>query len=242
MKHLKLILITLSLMLIPFGQAQADQTNCQPQYGGGYTVQNCGQPALILNKLVYNPKVNTFVDNMGVNDYKFVPGEQVTFQVNITNPGTAPIAEATVTDTLPKEVDYVSSTGSFDGGKQTVTFKVQNLASGETRTLIITAKAKAMTVEQGMICSTNQVSAWANNLNAADNAQFCMQVVVVPTQPGQSFTVVQPGATTKGGLKVFPPVTAMKKTPSTGPESLALFGLIPSILTGLALRKKANTI
>ncbi len=78
-----------------------------------------------------------------------------------------------------------------------------------------------------------------------------------PTQPGNPSNPTNPGnptttkggfptnpatvnpPTTKGGLPVYPPTKATK-TPDTGPESLALFGLIPSAIGGMFLRRKSK--
>ncbi len=62
----------------------------------------------------------------------------------------------------------------------------------------------------------NQSFASANDINVQDNAQLCIQKT----------------------LPVFPAPTA-KTTPKTGPEALALIGLIPSAIAGLVLRKRS---
>ena len=67
-----------------------------------------------------------------------------------------------------------------------------------------------------------------NNNVSQDNSQFCIEK-----------TAVASVVTTKGGFPVLSSVPTTS-TPSTGPEALVLFGLIPTGITGLMLRKYAN--
>lgn len=65
-----------------------------------------------------------------------------------------------------------------------------------------------------------------------------------PATPGTTTTkggqpAVANPTTSKGGLPVYPPTKATT-TPETGPESIALFGLIPSAVGGMLLRRKSN--
>ena len=108
-----------------------------------------------------------------------------------------------------------------------------NVAAGETRTFIVTTKAVGadqLPANKTIVCDIVNKAVAIVDGQVEDTARFCIQKpAVVTTTPG----------TTKGGLKIFPPAK-ITITPSTGPEALALFGLIPTGALGYFLRKKAQ--
>ncbi len=227
---------SVTLLSIPALSAYAD-VSCQPIYGGGQTCVQTGNVSI--NKTVMNPKTNSLVDNLGINDDKFGPESVVTFQIAVTNTGSAKISRVQVRDIFPQYVDFAAGIGNFDGGSKVLSFDVNDLNSNETRTFNIVGKvvkAENLPVSQGTVCVVNQATAKdaSNSGNpSVDNAQLCIQkdLPAVTTQPT---TVVE----TKGGIKVFPPQKVLT-TPATGPEMLPLIGLIPTGLLGAFLRKKS---
>lgn len=234
---MKQIVLTLSLLIIGLfatvGVSYAAGTNCQPIYGGGQTCVTTGN--ILINKTVQNPHTNQFVDNLGINDAHFAPGQTVTFQITVTNTGAAAIANTTVKDIFPQFVSFVSGPGNFDGNTNTLTFTVSSLQANESRTFTLQGKvadANAMPADQGLLCVINQSSANSdsNGGNSQDNAQFCIQKSApLPTQ----------AVTTKGGLPVFP-APSVTTTPPTGPEALPLLAMIPTAVAGFVLRRKSK--
>lgn len=227
---------TITLLSMPALSAFAD-VSCQPIYGGGQTCVQTGNVSI--DKKLTHPKTNALVDNIGVNDDKFGPESVVTFQIAVTNTGSAKISRVQVRDIFPQYVDFAAGVGNFDGGSKVLSFDVNDLNPNETRTFNIVgkiAKAENLPVNQGVVCVVNQATAKdvTNTGNpSADNAQLCIQkdLPAVTTQPT---TIVE----TKGGIKVFPPQKVFT-TPATGPEMLPLIGLIPTGLLGAFLRKKS---
>lgn len=230
----------LTLLAIP---AFAD-TSCQPIYGGGQTCVQTGNVSV--NKTVMNPKTNSLVDNLGINDDKFGPEGVVTFQIAVTNTGSGKISRVQVRDIFPQYVDFAAGVGNFDGGSKVLSFDVNDLNANETRTFNIVGKvvkAENLPINQGTVCVVNQATAKdvTNTGNPSiDTAQLCIQKGIV----SQPQVVVQPGETTvipsetKGGIKVFPPQKTFT-TPATGPEMLPLLALLPTGLLGAFLRKKS---
>lgn len=220
LKFLFLFLISVVLSLLLVGNVFAD-TTCQPIYGGGQTCITTGN--LIINKMVQDPLTGQFVDNINVNSSsKFVPGQTINFQLNLTNSGNSNILQVAVKDTLPAEVTFVSGPGNFDVNSRTLTFTTDNLAAGQTRTFSV--EARANDINQGTVCVVNQATATGNNgQTSQDNSSFC----------------IQKGALTKGGLPVFPPPKVFT-TPPTGPELIPLIGLLPAGLSGWFLRRKSG--
>lgn len=228
------------LLAAPFAFAA---TTCTPLYGGG---QSCIQTGnLLIDKKVQNPQNNAFVDNLGVNDPRYAPNQNVNFEITVTNTGTATFNTVTIQDTLPKYV-------ALANGNTTMT--LNDLKPNESRKVMLVGKVvdgSQLPGDQMITCVVNLATASADNQSAGDNAQFCIEKggqTVTVTQPGgttiiqqQPTVVTQPGqqVTTKGGLKVFP-AAAIQKTPPTGPEAFALFGLIPSAVLGYFLRKRSK--
>lgn len=197
---------------------------CQPLYGGG---ESCQTSNLVIDKTVLNPGTNVFVDNLGVNDPKYSPGDQVTFRIMVANTGGATAKNVSVKDVFPQLITFAAGPGTYDNNNKTLTIGLGDLNPTESRTITVSAKvasANELPSDASIVCVVNQ--AILVNQNIQDNAQVCIQ------KPGLGIVP----AATKGGLKVFPPAKVIA-TPPTGPEAIALFGLIPTGTLGLLLRK-----
>lgn len=198
--------------------------SCQPIYGGGQTCVTIGNA--VINKKIFNPSTSVFVDNLGVNDPKYQPDYIVNFKLEVTNNGNTNIARVDVKDIFPQYVEWLSGPGNFDQKTKTLTFTMENLAPNETRVFLVIGKVVAINQfpnNQNLICVVNQaVATTVEGAISQDNSQFCIERKVT--------------VTTKGGFPVLPPVPVYT-SPSTGPEALALFSLIPAGLAGFALRK-----
>ncbi len=206
----------------------AGTTVCQPIYGGGET---CIRSDVIqVDKKVLNSSTNTFVDNLGVNDPKYGPNEQVAFNLSIINTGQSTIQRINVSDIFPQFVDFVSGAGNFDPKTNTLSFDLNDVKPNESRMIKITGKITSSDkLPTGITCVVNQaIAATTNQGTSQDNAQFCIDAAKKALEITES----------KGGLKVFPPSTAAK-TPSTGPEALSLIALVPSAILGFILRRRA---
>lgn len=210
-------------------------TTCTPIYGGG---QNCVESGnIVIDKKVQNPVNFSFVDNLGVNDPRYAPNQNVPFEINVTNIGPTTFSKVSIKDFLPQYIVLA------DGN---INMEMTDLKPNESRKVMIVGRvvdANQLPGNQSVTCVVNQATATTNNnQGSADNAQFCIEKAGVPTtitQPGPTvIQQAQPQVVTKGGLKVFPAAPA-QKTPATGPEALALFGLIPSAVLGYFLRKKS---
>lgn len=224
--------ITLSagiFLLALSAHAAGTTSSCQPIYGGGQICVQAGD--LLLNKTVRNPQSGTFVENLGVNDPKYGPDQEVSFQIMVTNTGNDTLTNITVKEIFPQHVTYLSGPGTVDNAKKVVTFTIDALNPNETKTFTFTGKiapANTLPQEKDVVCVINRVSAKIGDKESTDNAQFCIQKGAAP----------QPGQVTKGGLPVMPP-TQVTTTPPTGPEALALLALLPSGVLGYIFRKKS---
>jgi uncharacterized repeat protein (TIGR01451 family) len=221
--YLLTVLAIVTLALSNPSKILAD-TTCQPIYGGGQTCTTTED--LNINKKVLNTQSNQYVDNLGINDTKYYPGNTTTFQISLTNTSKRNIGNIAVKDIFPDYLTYSSGPGSYDSDTKTLTFQVNNLAINETRSYTITGKVVDGTLipinQDSVVCVVNQATATdVDNSSrvSQDNAQFCIQKSNVATT-----------------TKVTFPITT---TPKTGAESLALIALIPTGISGLMLRKHA---
>ena len=198
---------------------------CQPIYGGG---QTCTSYSFSVQKLVETPGKGGqgYVNNLSINDPKYSPNQQVNFEIIVTNTDSQTIPAITVVDTFPQFVEFVSGPGSFNSDNKTLTFTINNLGAGQSKTYVVSGKiadANSLPTDQGIMCLTNQAAATdSNGLMNSASSQFCVQKSILGASQPQVFSA---------------PVVV--KTPATGPEMLPLFALLPGGLAGFILRKKS---
>lgn len=206
-------------------QAQAaGQYGCSSQYG-----DQCPTQEFSISKFVKDPQTKEYVDTLESNGHKFSPENAVSFKLTVKNTGSQTLTNLKVEDTFPDLVTFISGPGTFDNNTKVLSFEIDKLGSGESKDFIIqgkTASAAKLPANEGLVCVVNQATVKLNGMVSTDNAQLCIEKQVLP-------------GTTKGGLKVFP-APKTKETPPTGPEALALIGLLPGGILGLFLRKKAG--
>lgn len=222
MKKALILIITLAIL----GSIANSKTFAEGENNGAY-----GQPCIggygqnecftniVVDKTVQNPKSLKYVNDLGVNDEKFKPGSIINFQIKVSNTGNITLKNIEVKDTLPPYLELVKGFGNFDANTREMTVNIKKLDPSETKTLNIKAKVsdlKKLPADQSITCTLNQVTARSEGDMDEDNSKFCIQTKT---------------------LKVMAP-PAIKETPSTGPEMLALIGLIPAGLSGIFLRRK----
>lgn len=232
MKKLTIAFLASLLLLTSAGLSNAagtgyGQSNCQVIYGGGEVCHN--KITFTIDKKVLIPnKGGSFVDNLGINDVKFQPSQQVTFKITVKNTGNKKIDKLDVKDTLPSYITFVSGVGTYDKNTNTLSYTISNLEKGssnEQSFIGMITSADKLPQNQSVVCLTNAAQATDNNgIKASDTAGLCVEKGIIVKKP-------------------TPPVydsVPVKKIPETGPEALSLIALIPAGLAGLALRKKSN--
>jgi uncharacterized repeat protein (TIGR01451 family) len=150
-------------------------------YGGGGTPTD-----LTINKVVKNPISNVYVENLGSTDPTFSPGSTVTFRLIIANGSGETMNPVTVTDQLPDYLSFVSANvpSSTNKGGNSVTFTLDNMIAGETRTIEVSVKVaekSSFPVNRSMFCVSNysKVTAPARPNGDDDTAELC-----ITTGPG----------------------------------------------------------
>lgn len=200
---------------------------CTTSYGATYGSDCIESGTVSVNKVILDPKSGAqtkggltsqqFVENLGANDTHFVAGQEVTYKIIITNTGTKTLTNVLVQDYLPKEVSFVSGEGKMENNIFTTT--IASLNAGQSREIILKGKISNLsTLNTSILCNvTNKATVTADSKTAEDNAALCVE---------------------KTAMTVYP-APKTKETPKTGPEALALIGIVPAALSGLLLRKKA---
>lgn len=253
-KHLLLSLSLLALATVFSPRAFAADSQCQPIYGGGQTCIQTGN--VTIDKKVLKPGTKDFVDNLTVNDAKYVSEETVQFTLAVHNASTKDIANITVKDVIPQYLTFLSGDGAYDVNSRTFTANIASLKANETKTINLNARVvpqSELPSDSGVACVVNQGLVTFDGKTNQDNANLCIQKPTpiqsgpTPTQPGEPTTTTGKGGNgtqgqptqTKGGQPIFP-VPTTSKTPPTGPEMLALIGLLPIGALGQFLRKKSS--
>ncbi len=174
--------------------------------------------SLAISKTVLNPQTNTYVNNLGLNDPMYHPGDTVTFHITIANLGKSTINQAVIKDSMPDYMTFTAGPGDFNAQNKTLSFFVYNIKPGTTQQFAVSAKVNDVTslpTNQTITCVANKVDmAASNNENAQDSASFCIQKTYAPVQ-----------TTT---------------TPDTGPEAFSYLAIVASALGGFGIKKFAK--
>lgn len=163
---IKKVLLLLLFFVLAIKPALAS-VSCTTQYGGGQTCVSTGQ--LLVNKKVWDPTSQAFVDNLGVADHRFQAGEEVIFSIDIKNVGDNSLNNVQFTDTLPgflvwSSGDALSSTINVLTPGQTVTKVI--------RARIISNLAATVTCDRNIAVATA-----SDNSSDRDTAQLCAGVL-----------------------------------------------------------------
>ncbi|MBU3957057.1 DUF11 domain-containing protein [Patescibacteria group bacterium] len=170
MKKLSIILIVAILFLIlPLVVKPAKATvYCDTQYG-----EVCREIELLIDKMVWDPVNGKFVDNLGINDYKFAPDEEITFRLEVKNVGDETFAKIDVRDYLPNYLEHIS--GDID-------FEIKDLEPDETEVREFKARvvsADKFPSDESIICVVNRAEAWNGDEKDEDTTQVCMEKKVL---------------------------------------------------------------
>ncbi len=153
--------------------------------GGQYGSTDCPTPQdLSVNKQVYNPIKKVYVENLGVTDATFAPGDVVEYKLVVKNASGETFAKVTVTDTLPPYLNFEAGPGTYNASDKTLTFTEENMIAGESRTVTILTKVMAkssLPASPSTFCVTNQVKVSSTGRNDSDTAQTCISTAVLGT-------------------------------------------------------------
>lgn len=178
----KLAIFVISLIGLAFVGANL----AQAQYGPYEGVPPAAQ--VLVDKKIKDPskKGDVYVDNLGVNDYHFSPGEDVYFKVIVKNTGNITFSKVEAKDILPQYVDYVLGSGGVRKDIRDITATYESLEPDESKEFEIRGRvfsANEIPNDKGLYCVLNKVEAVANSQTDSDTAQLCIEKKVLGIQP-----------------------------------------------------------
>lgn len=159
-------------------------TGCDSQYGG---YNGCVPSNVSINKKVQQAdKSGIFVENVTEGMTPFSIGSDVLYQIYITNNSDQDVSHVDVKDVFPTQMSFVSGPGSYDKNTNTLTFTVDNLKKGETRTEQVLAKVGDQTKfakDKSLHCEVvNTVAANVpDKKSESDTSSICVQTKVLGT-------------------------------------------------------------
>lgn len=187
-----------------------------------YTVQ-VSAPSIIIDKLVGRPSGQTkggsasleYVDNLGTADFKFKPGDEVSFQLKVKNATNQTLDSITIQDFLPPSLEPLEGPGNYDDKSRVITIDAGSFAINEEKFYLIKMRVISqdkLPADKGLLCELNKAVAKSGSITDDDVAQFCIEKQVV----------------------------GVKTVPSAGPEMgiIILIGEGGMVLTGLYLTQK----
>ncbi len=183
--NIKHILVSLSSLVIGIwilGFApKALAQSCTTQYGGTTT---CTPTDLTINKEVKNPITSLFVENLSTTDATFSPGSEILYRLTVKNGSGETFNPVTVRDVFPDFVSFLAGPGTYDKTNRTLTFSLENLIAGQTKSVEILAKVDAKNAfpsGKSFFCVVNSatVTAPARPNGDSDTAQACIQTEVL---------------------------------------------------------------
>ncbi|MFH0937302.1 MAG: hypothetical protein V1808_03330 [Candidatus Daviesbacteria bacterium] len=143
------------------------------QYGGPEPVIT---RQFYVDKKIYNPNTQAFVDNLGRDQMLFQPGAEVLFRITVTNTGSEDLTSVVVTDHLP---DILTSASG-----NTINFTIDTLKANTSQTFDIKAQVRGISeINANVICPSNLAEAKTGVLVNQDTSTFCVQKLV-PTKGG----------------------------------------------------------
>lgn len=126
------VLIATAVLALTLGIAPRVSANgtCTDQYG---SYVNCPSNNIDINKKVrYPTNPSVFVENLTDRDASYSPGDEVEYDVAVTNTSNDNFATVTVIDVFPGVVTFVSGPGRYETNNNKLTYELSNLKAGET--------------------------------------------------------------------------------------------------------------
>lgn len=103
---------------------------CTNQYGSPV---DCPPNHIDINKKVrYPTNPNLFVENLTDKDASYSPGDEVEYDLAVTNTSNENFPIVTVIDVFPGVVTFVSGPGRYEANANKLTFELSDLKAGQT--------------------------------------------------------------------------------------------------------------
>lgn len=136
----------------------------------------------------------SYVDNLGTADYKFKPGDEVSFQLKVKNTANTVLQNVTVKDFVPAYLAPIEGPGSFDEKSKMITFSAGDFAINKEKTYTLKMRIiqqNQLPQDKGLFCIINKATAETGNATDEDTVQLCIekQVIGVEKVPSAGPTI-----------------------------------------------------
>lgn len=121
----------------------------------GYETTNVPKE-ISIDKKVRSIGDSQYVDNIESSTKTFYENDVIEFQVNIKNTSDKTLSNIDVKDMLPKYLSLIFYPGTFDADQKIIDWKIDSLASNETKTYLIRAKINGSTGLNVLTKQTNK--------------------------------------------------------------------------------------
>lgn len=142
--------------------------------------------SILVDKLVGKPENNTikYVDNLSVSDYKFLPNNDVYFQIKVKNTSNEKLYNVTVRDYLPEFIDAIEGPGDFDHNNHRISINAGDFNANEEKIYILKTRIfnqDQLPSDKGLFCVVNKAEAYNDKAYSIDQANFCFEKQVGTT-------------------------------------------------------------
>lgn len=188
-----------------------------------------GQPApvesIFVDKQVSKPVTQSkggilqyeYVDNLTPSDVRFQPGTDIYFKVRVKNTSSITLNNVMVLDKIPLYLEPIEGPGSYDAQSRSISFNAGTFNPDEEKLYYFKMQWLAqdkLPADRGLMCASNYVRAYTNNVSDDDTAQACVEKQVM----------------------------GVTQAPKAGPEMniLLVAGQLGVLGIGIQLKKKAK--
>lgn len=151
-----------------------EAVNCTNQYGASI---ECPPNRIVVNKKVRFPtNVSLFVENVTKNDPAYAPGDEVEYDVAVTNTSNVNYQTITVIDVFPEEVEFVSGPGRYEKDSRKLTYEISDLRAGQTiHNRLLVRVLKSVAVPDCDVVNTVTVTG-PGGQSDQDTANLCVDI------------------------------------------------------------------
>lgn len=191
-KTISLFLFTTALLIVaPAVLADYGETpTCTNQYGNAI---ECPPNRIVINKKIRAARnAYTFVENITSADAAYSIGDEVEYDIAVTNTSNVNFPTVTVIDIFPAGVTFLSGPGRFEANSNKLTYEISDLNAGATAHSRVLARIKdASFFTNDLTCDViNTATATGpGGQSDQDTASMCVQTKVmgVTTLPVAGF-------------------------------------------------------
>lgn len=155
---------------------------CTNQYGA---YVNCPSNGIDINKKVRYPNnPNLFVENLTDQDASYSPGDEVEYDIAVTNTSNDNFATVTIIDVFPGVVTFVSGPGRYEANANKLTYELSNLNAGQTvhnRVLVKLADASKFPDDLKCDIVNTATATGPGGQSDQDQSSLCVRTKVMGT-------------------------------------------------------------